>query len=507
DSQYARLCREVMDFYDNDREKNWRSCMQFLIENYGYDKYPGNCHIIPNAGVVFLSLLYGEGDFSRTQLICNMCGWDTDCNAGNVGAIVGVLVGMDGIEDKWIRPINDLLISSSVVGGLNIDTVSATALMFCKIGYRLRGEDLPAMWKPRVDTKDRIIHFDLEKSTGSVRTLCSDGKSVCKVENSLDRSWEGHRSLHIYSERPMESDSVFAYVKTYYKPEDLHDSRYDPAFTPNVFPGQTMICRLCNNGADPIEASIRVKDFNGKRDYISEPVTLGDEWTVLEYRIPALKGALIKEAGILLKTLNKDSNRSNLHVHIDEIRWTGSPDYTVDFSRECLEFYGYGGGTLHREISQMTYLNGLWELDGSWLSGSCHKEGESYTGLFTAENYEVSSVLMPVSGFCHLMNFRVQGGARSYAFGFYGEGKVALLKKDISYSILESGDYSFEAGKKYPVKIIADRERFRLYLDDIMIFDYKDRSPTPYLYGQVGFTVLERSHCHYKDLRFKGIDS
>lgn len=75
DCEYTRVVRKVMEFYDAHPE-NWHDCFRYIFENFGYDKYPGICHIIPNIAVMILSLLYGEGDFSRTLSICNMCGWD-----------------------------------------------------------------------------------------------------------------------------------------------------------------------------------------------------------------------------------------------------------------------------------------------------------------------------------------------------------------------------------------------------------------------------------------------
>ena len=33
--------------------------------------------------------------------------WDTDCNAGNVGAIVGTLSGAGTIPKQWKDPLND----------------------------------------------------------------------------------------------------------------------------------------------------------------------------------------------------------------------------------------------------------------------------------------------------------------------------------------------------------------------------------------------------------------
>ena len=33
-----------------------------------------------------------------------MCSWDTDCNAGNVGTVLGVLTGLDGIAPHYRAP-------------------------------------------------------------------------------------------------------------------------------------------------------------------------------------------------------------------------------------------------------------------------------------------------------------------------------------------------------------------------------------------------------------------
>ena len=60
-----------MTFYDS-HPMSWRDCFKFIFDNFGYDKYPGNCHIIPNAAVIILALLYGEGEFDKTINICNV---------------------------------------------------------------------------------------------------------------------------------------------------------------------------------------------------------------------------------------------------------------------------------------------------------------------------------------------------------------------------------------------------------------------------------------------------
>ena len=38
-----------------------------------------------------------------------MCGIDTDCNAGTAGSIVGAAVGREGVESRWLEPLNDTI--------------------------------------------------------------------------------------------------------------------------------------------------------------------------------------------------------------------------------------------------------------------------------------------------------------------------------------------------------------------------------------------------------------
>ena len=56
-----------------------------------------------------MSLMYGNGDFSKSIQISASCGWDCDCTTGQVGATVGALVGIDNIPKRWKEPLADTL--------------------------------------------------------------------------------------------------------------------------------------------------------------------------------------------------------------------------------------------------------------------------------------------------------------------------------------------------------------------------------------------------------------
>jgi hypothetical protein len=52
-------------------------------------------HTLFNNAAIVMGLLHGDGDFIQTVRISTDCGADTDCNAGNAGAIIGAYLGQN----------------------------------------------------------------------------------------------------------------------------------------------------------------------------------------------------------------------------------------------------------------------------------------------------------------------------------------------------------------------------------------------------------------------------
>lgn len=499
ESQYAKVSKDVINFYHNDTSKNWRACFEYIQGNYGYDKYPGNCHIIPNAAVMILSMLYGEGDYTQTQCICNMCGWDTDCNAGNVGSILGVLVGIDKIEDKWVKPINDLLLSSSLIGGLNISTVAKTAEVFCDLAYKIEGIE-PS--KDLIDPEEYVLNFNFPKSTQAMRVEANEIKAEPHLENVILEGSK-NRCLKLVTNRLGESTVIKLFHKTYYQPKDLHDSRYDPAFTPILYPGQAVKTVLKNDSGFEVLAKLYIKDINNHKTHYSDSFKLTTEWSELEYTIPRIENCLIKETGIeLYRSSNTQINDKVLTIYMERFGFYGMPEYNVNFAKEHIEDYGFGHCTLHKEISQFTVKNGMWELDGEYLSGSCFDEAEAYTGFYYHKNYEYECKLNPQCGEDHLIHFRVQGGIRSYAFGWMGKDNLVLLKKHKDYTVLAQKCHPLIYHIDTALKVRVENQKIIAYLNNEKVFECEDDE---FSYGQIGLSVKDGSHCHFKDVRVQSI--
>ena len=67
DCLYRKVFDAVERCYRNDPQ-DWRACLAMLQAEWGYDRYPGVCHIIPNAGVCALALiLFAPRYFRRVK--------------------------------------------------------------------------------------------------------------------------------------------------------------------------------------------------------------------------------------------------------------------------------------------------------------------------------------------------------------------------------------------------------------------------------------------------------
>ena len=70
------------------------------------------CHTISNAEIVAASLLDGNGDYGASICMAVETGFDTDCNGATVGSVLGIRNGAWSLDDKWTKPLNDMLDTS-----------------------------------------------------------------------------------------------------------------------------------------------------------------------------------------------------------------------------------------------------------------------------------------------------------------------------------------------------------------------------------------------------------
>ena len=69
---------QTREWHAADPADDWRSTRAKIAALYGYDRYGGTCHVIPNHALIILALLYGRGSFREALSIVCGAGWDTD---------------------------------------------------------------------------------------------------------------------------------------------------------------------------------------------------------------------------------------------------------------------------------------------------------------------------------------------------------------------------------------------------------------------------------------------
>ena len=100
-------------------------------------------------------------------------------------------------------------------------------------------------------------HFEYPTSTHNLRVRRGSGARV-SLENTEEAAFTGRRSLKITAQAMQTGENISLYKRTYSRPQDFDDSRYDPEFSPLIYPGQTVNLSVMNNTLDSGELEVRL---------------------------------------------------------------------------------------------------------------------------------------------------------------------------------------------------------------------------------------------------------
>lgn len=480
DCDYARVVQAVRAFHAaHPQEAAFRDCRDYVEKEWGHDKFPGGWHIIPNAGICITGLLYGGGALGRSIEISVMCGFDTDCNASSIGTILGVFGGLEGVPARYREPIRDTVILSGISGYLNmVDLPSlayelADAAGMLAVGDRsglaeaYRNKNRAAGTEKR---DDLIFDFNLP---GSTHGLMLSERAAHSLRNVAGKAWQGNRCLELMidGKRPGPADLYFTgcFIRS-----DLEDERYEPVFSPRVYPGQTVSCMMRAEHIAPAEVTavpFVTLAMSGKRIDL-EPVTLPrnlqgesepgsegnlregdsvpdseedlqekektDGWCEVQFTVPDAGGDQIHELGWRFFLKPDEDPWAMSKIYIDMVTVTGPMDYTVDFSLQREEFgqitpFSFNdctgelllsagqGMDIQAEAGQL-----LLTMPEETTACGC----QAFTGKYYQREVHASAEMTILEGKSALLLLRGQGTRRYYALGITGENRVSILRYD-----------------------------------------------------------------------------
>lgn len=484
DGAYARVINAVLDFY-RDQPGDWRACQRMLAEEFGPQRYGGPVHIIPNAGVIALALLYGGGDFGRAICIATMAGWDTDCNAGNVGAIMGVALGLGAIGPAWREPMNDVLLAAGLLGSRNLTDIPACADMFSRLGARMLAQEPPPAL-PR-------YHFDYPGSTHGFQADAVRGQ-VLALRQVASSDLRGRGALQITLRGLNKKGAASVFVPTYVRPAELSANNYQASFSPTLYPGQTIRARLWLPPDAP--PGLRVAPFvwddrAGTRHQAPAIELIPEKAHTLEFRVPPIENALLSRAGLAFHTTDLPWSGP---VLLDWLDWDGPPEFSCDFGHAQPEYDA---------ISGWTFLRGFWRLEDGGYHGSGVGLSESYTGDLSWRDLTLAVDMVPLLGDRHYLLLRVQGARRSYAVGLAEPGRLVLYKNEGGYREVASATLGWAHGQPVQLAISAVGAELEIAVAGQTLLRWRD-TEAPYLSGQIGLGTGPGCHTRFERVAVRG---
>ncbi len=488
DSLYYKVFRAVEAFHASHPD-DWRACRQMLTDEWGYDKYIGACHIVPNAGVCALSFYYGKGDFARSLEIATMCGWDTDCNASNIGTVLGVLHGLAGIPEAYRAPLNDEIILSGISGYLNILDVPSYTYELAAWYYRLLKKQLPKALRASLHPGEIYYNFELP---GSVH-----GFRVSDPMHALLRHHKTESALEVVLDRMKRGDQLKLYMKPMWRRADFDDERYMPVFSPRAYCGNTVEVEYSFEkwkGETLLLTPYVRASFSGKNHLLQGKVNYGKGDVVrLSFEIPEIDGDIIDEIGFLIDANTPPKNMIEGSLMIRSFRVYGRSHLKLDPARMKTEF---------ASPVPFSINHGGWSLEHGRLHALSEFHAEAMTGNYYLRDVTVTAEITPENGGSHLLGVRVQGARRGYYAGLSEKGKAAIFRhNDGKLRKLAEVNFPWQYGRQYKLSFTAEKDLLTLLINGEKITTANDKKLT---YGMVSAAIYGNGRFYLDSFEFEG---
>jgi hypothetical protein len=114
-----------------------------VVEDRWHIEYPPMNNAVPNGGLVAASLWFGEGDFLKSVNLAFRAAdfSDADCNAANVGAVVGAMKGIKALPAKLVEQLGDRIVGDRM-GPVELtpavdESISDIAGRITKVGLKM----------------------------------------------------------------------------------------------------------------------------------------------------------------------------------------------------------------------------------------------------------------------------------------------------------------------------------------------------------------------------------
>lgn len=488
DSIIYRMIGDIREWHS--QEQDWRATRQKIEERYGYHIYGGNCHMVPNHALIIHALLYGQNNFQRSLMIVNTCGWDTDCNSGNVGCLLGIKNGLKGLADgpDFRGPMADRLYLPTADGGRTITDAVTETFHVVNIGRGLAG--LEAV-QPKGGAR---FHFELP---GSVQGFQPEDnievKGTVTVENVVGHSKLGERSLAIRLTGVATGRAARVATSTFIPSPEIaaffEQRSYQLIASPTLYSGQIIEARIQasdeNSGTVQCNLYINVYGDQDQKVMVRGPrvdLRPGDE-QIFTWHVPDTDGAPISEVGIEITS----ESRADGTLYLDYLTWRGEPEVT--FRRPQARGWMWKRAWVNA-LDHQARAEAEAKYPEAFRLIQNNGKGMLIQGTQEWQDYRVSVPLTPHMCKSAGIAARVQGLRRYYALLLCGDSTVKLVKALDGETVLAENTFAWDFGSTYTLALQVQGTHLIASINGQTVFDVED-SQNPLLTGAIALVCEE----------------
>ena len=441
DSTIARVISDVREWREVDND--WYATFRRIERRYGYDRYPGNVHMVPNHALIILGLVYSNDDFHTALKVVNTAGWDTDCNSGNLGCLMGIkngLAGLDGGPD-WRGPVADRILMPTADGGRAITDAVRESTAIVNLGRRLAGLEPDA---PKGGARFSFAF------PGSVQGFSPvDGATIENVEIGGTVASDDRAEGSVHGDGPGRASGGNAAdarralairfrgdggarTPTFKQPHELGMEGYELLAGPTLHAGQTVRAALCADREVTARLAVQYYGDDGELVLIlgpEMPVPAGGsdrsvrEFTELEWRIPDTAAHPIATVGVALSC----AGAGEATALLDYLTWDGEPETSLSIPPGTAS-----SDPLLPHLWRHAWVEGLDQWDRHWgepfrLSQNAGR-GLLSQGSREWRNYEVDATISVSLAARAGIAVRVQGMRRYYALLLTDHRTIQIVK-------------------------------------------------------------------------------
>lgn len=417
-------------------DRDWRDIRDWVDRHYGYARHPGPCHALSNLAMSLGALLGAADSFPASVMIASSVGFDTDSNAGTVGCLNGVRLGLDalGHGPDLRTPVADRLLVVTADGGECVSDATREADRIVASAAGLAGAELPPP-RPRFTFAYR----------GSVQ-----GFTGCPYHPGADVHGTGN-GLRVRLGGSLEAVTGHVSTPTFLDPTET-SGNFSTLASPTLYPGQTLTARLsAAREGTSVRPYVLYADEGRATTVRGEAHPLSPTPRTVRWQVPPLGGPVPFRVGFAFAT---DATTAAIETEacLHELDWHGAP--------ECFEQTG-------------VLLSSIWDTRppalAPWVSSAKNFEadfavtysvshpdalGVVTTGTREWTDYAVASRLALSLHETAGLVARSRGHRRFYAGVFAGGDRLRLLHQhDGERHILAETPFPYERDRPYAVEL------------------------------------------------------